>query len=140
MAFVTLESRETETLRLADDLDEPHDIRSRVDAGALLADVHVDEDRDLDSASGGAPSELARDLRVVDGRRDLRLRRKRHEAVHVARDGLTRDEHVVDAVRDHDLGLADFRGADPDRSVRDLLLRDDRALVGLAVRPERLAT
>src|SRR6185295_11873964 len=139
MAFVALESRETEPLRLADELDEPHDIRSGVDAGALLADVHVDEDRDLDSARAGAPPEFACDLGVVDGRGDLRLRRERYEAVHVAGDGFTCDEDVGDAVRDHDLGLANFRGADADRSKSELLLRDDRALVRLVVRAERLA-
>ncbi len=53
----------------------------------------------------------------------------------LAPDDLVRDEHVRDPALDHRLGLADLLHAHADGAERDLLQRDDRAFVGLGMRP-----
>ena len=50
-------------------------------------------------------------------------------------DDLVRDEHVPDPALDHRLGLADLLHAHADGAERDLLQGDDRAFVGLGMRP-----
>jgi len=50
-------------------------------------------------------------------------------------DDLVGDEHVLDPTIDHRLGLADLLNAHADGAELHLLQRDDRAFVGLGVRP-----
>ena len=63
--------------------------------------------------------------------------RQRHQPPQfLPADDFVGDEHVRDPAIDHRLGLADLLHAHADRAELDLLQRDDRAFVGLGVRPQ----
>jgi len=51
-------------------------------------------------------------------------------------DDLVGHENVPDSAGNHHFGFADLLAADPDGASCQLLLRDQRGLVGLGVRPD----
>jgi hypothetical protein len=63
------------------------------------------------------------------------MRERRETPQFLPTDDLVGDEHVRDPALDHGLGLADLLNAHADGAEGDLLQRDDRAFVGLGMRP-----
>ncbi len=109
---------------------------ARLDAAAVAAHVDFDIDRQVDPGLARRLVERADLARIVGAHADARVVGERREAAQfLPADDLVGDEHVRDPALDHRLGLADLLHADADRAERNLLQRDDRAFVGLGVRP-----
>ena len=109
---------------------------ARLDAAAVAAHVDLDIDRQGDPGLASRLVERADLARIVGAHADAGDMRERGEAPQfLASDDLVRDEHVRDPALDHRLGLADLLHAHADGAERDLLQRDDRAFVGLGMRP-----
>ena len=109
----------------------------RLDATAVAAHVDFDIDRHRHRGLAGGGVERVDLARVVGAHPDMRDMRQRHQPPQfLSADDLIGDEHVRDAAIDHRLGLADLLHANPDRTPRHLLQRDDRAFMGLGVRAQ----
>ena len=135
-AVIGLQSTKGEVRRLRDLPRERERRLARLDAAAVAAHVDLDIDRQRDPGLTSRLVERADLARIVGAHADAGDMCERGEAPQfLASDNLVGDEHVRDPALDHRLGLADLLNAHADRAERNLLQRDDRAFVGLGVRP-----
>ena len=108
----------------------------RLDAGALAPGVAFDHDRKRAAGSGGGLRQAGDHGRIVGGDRHVGLGLQRAEAGHLLlADQIVADQDVVDPGIRHHLGLAELLAGDALGAGRDLHLRQQRALVGLDMRP-----
>ena len=102
----------------------------------LRPGVAFDHDRQRAAGSGGGLRQARDHGRIVGGDRHVGLGLQRGEAGHLLlADQIVADQDVVDPGFRHHLGLADLLAGDALGAGRDLHLRQQRALVGLDMRP-----
>ena len=135
-AVIGLQPGKFEMRRLGDVAGEAQRRLARLDPAAVAAHVDLDIDRQGDAGLAGSRLQRGDLPRIVGADPDPRqMGEGGQPAQFLPADDLVGDEHVPDAALDHRLGLADLLNAHADRAERDLLQGDDRAFVGLGVRP-----
>ena len=135
-AVIGLQSGKGEVRRVGDLPREVERRLARLDAAAVAAHVDLDIDRQGDPGLARRRVERADLARIVGAHADPgAMRQRRQPPQFLPADDLVGDEHVRDPAIDHRLGLADLLHAHADGAELDLLQRDDRAFVGLGVRP-----
>jgi hypothetical protein len=138
VAGIGLKALEAQRGALAYRLGEIERGLSHGDARAVGADVEIDEDGKLHPRGAGGVLEVADVPLLVDddGNAGALVRERQDPVDLLPGDDGRGDEDVLDARLDHHLRLANLRGADPDGAFRDLLLRENRTLVGLGMGTE----
>ena len=123
--------------RLRDLLREAERWLARLDAATVAAHVDLDIDRQRDPRLARRRVERAHLSCIVDADPNPGIMGERGEPPQfLPADDLVGDQHVLDAAIDQRLGLADLLNAHADRAQFHLFQRNDRALVGLGVRPQ----
>ena len=98
---------------------------ARLDAATPAPDIDLDQHGQAGTGNSGRPVERRHLLQVIDTNRNLRLARQGRGTGELGRpDHLIGDQDVAHAALDHDLGLADFLAADPDRAAGHLIEAD----------------
>ena len=122
----------------ADGVQQREEVRLFDDAGAVLADLDLDEHRHGNALLRKDGLRRFHLTRRVHAKRDLHalLRQRRDAAELRLADDLICNKNVVQSGRRHCFGLADFRHGDTAGAGGKLHLRNLRALVRLRVRAE----
>ena len=136
VAGVRQQPAQRQPRQLRDLRDERHrrrDIRS--DAAPVKAHVNLHQHVDAAPGAGHRLGPRPRDRRVIDDERQRSLLEQGDDAIGV--DGVDRvgQPDVGEAGVGEHFGFAKLGAADADSAAIDLPPRDDRALVGLRVRP-----